>query len=590
MSGHSHMRIPSNITAEQASMFDGNENDLSTVGTMGTTTADDSSIIFDSSNASVDGLVVLPPPPPAPEYEKPPNFDADDYDYSLNAPSKKTHDKCAKIMNTIDGIRAEAAEAAEEQHDKSVTLYTKATQYSKDSQKFMVTQQKDIVKLSKQSNTFQLKAKEQATQISSLKKRISELEKENNKKKTAADDMLLLQVKHLEDKLKDKVKEVDRVTKEKKELQSDHDKALKAKDDDLKYRIGNEVKQTEAKAAELKKAEKELSKAEKENAALVKRGETLRGAVDKLNRQKDALEIQVLTLKSGVGGGGQKRSSSNGLDEYKQKKLFAANLDNNKHRAKLQAQREDKQKKNDYEKQNRAEQISQLAPMLGMLGNNAAGFGGMIGAGGGALPGMGAAVAGLGGMVGANGGAAQWSIGPVLQQIQQNPPPVPINAMQQQLQVQQHPGNPQYNAAYQAQFMEQPVPQYSQGQEQQYLSGPQQPRPQRRFQQSRPQPQQHRLQEQYSQSRPPRQPPYQHRLQEQNQQHQPFQGGVGYGGQVCFSSDSYPPENFSAEFNGEIDTEGFGQYEEGHNEHDYGQEDEHDYEADEHDYHTHGYD
>eukprot|EP00984_Skeletonema_dohrnii_P028872 scaffold19054_cov72-Skeletonema_dohrnii-CCMP3373.AAC.1 len=62
----SHMRIPSNITAGQASMFDGNENDLSTVGTMGTTTADDSSIVFDSSNASVDGLVVLPSPPPAP--------------------------------------------------------------------------------------------------------------------------------------------------------------------------------------------------------------------------------------------------------------------------------------------------------------------------------------------------------------------------------------------------------------------------------------------------------------------------------------------------------------------------------------------
>eukprot|EP00984_Skeletonema_dohrnii_P004167 scaffold1454_cov81-Skeletonema_dohrnii-CCMP3373.AAC.1 len=588
MSGHSHMTIPSNITAGQASMFDGNENDLSTVGTMGTITADDSSIVFDSSNASADGLVVLPSPPPAPEYEKPPNFDADAYDHSLNAPSKgKTHDKCTKIMNQIDGIRAEAVEAAEEQHNKSVALYTKATQYSKETQKFMVTQQKDIVKLSKQSNTVQLKAKEQATQISSLKKRIAELEKENNKKKTAADDMLLLQVKHLEDKVKDKAKEVDRVTKEKKELQSNHEKALKAKDDDLKYRIGNEVKQTEAKAAELKKVEKELSKAEKEKAALVKRVETLSGAVDKLNRHKDALEIQVSTLKSGGGGGGQKRSSSNSMGEYMQKKLFSANLETNKHRAKLQAQREDKQKKNDYEKQNRAEQISQLAPMLSMLGNNAAGFGGMIGAGGGALPGMGAAVAGLGGMVGANGGAAQWSMGPVMQQFQQNPPPVPINAMQQQVQVQQHPGNPQYNAAYQAQFMEQPVPQYSQGQEQQYLSGPQQhsqpqPRPQRRFQQSRPQPQQHRLQEQYSQSRPP---PHQHRLQEQNQQHQPFQGGVGDGGQVYFSSERYPPENFSHEFNGENEHD-YGQGVE----HDYGLGDGHDYDQDEHDYHTHEYD
>ena len=350
MSGNT--RIPSNIIAAgRASLSDGNDNDLSTVGTMGTTaTEDDSdSLIFDSSNPSAsDGLVVLPAPPSAPAYKKPSDFYPDDFDYQFTANKKKS-----KAMETIDQIRADAAEAAGEQHLSAMSIYTLAAKYTTDTQKFMAAQQRDLLKLSRQSNAHQLKTKEQTTQISSLKKRTSELEKENKQKKTLADDLLFQKCEHLQEKLSDKTKELDRVTKEKKEIQTNHDKAQKAMDNEMKRRVGIEEKQTEAKAAELKKAERELAKVEKLNDALAKRLETELGKVSKLERQKDYFELKA---KSG-GGVSQKRKTETTLEEFVTKRQINAALEVEKHQKKLDANRLDAQKKAEATGLNRTQQL-----------------------------------------------------------------------------------------------------------------------------------------------------------------------------------------------------------------------------------------
>jgi hypothetical protein len=274
------------------------------------------------------------------------------------------------------------------------------------------------------------------------------------------------------------------------------------------------------------------------------------------------------------------------FEEQCQKKILEAQLKSMTNKQKLEDSRLDKQAKDEQSRQNRSKQLAELAGPLALLGNNASGFGGMVGAGG-------------GGLLNGGGGGAQFSLGPMLQQFQQqlqlqqlpfNPlmqqshQPLlnmqqqqqlfPFNAQQQQQHHQQHGGAIDYNASYQ-QFQHQQ--QMMQGGSNQNDFWGQQPQMPQMLQQPhhRQSHQQHANQHQYARppSLPPQQhqhnQPYHHHQQQQQQQQQqpphhhdqhqqqqqPFQNGEGddtangmNGDQIQSSRAGYPrlpPDHYS---------------------------------------------